>query len=278
MLVKVGVLVGCLYYIYAQSGNKNFSALSSVINWEGFFGVAFLVSIMMLINWYLEAVKWRICLLPITPISKKDSIKGVLSGLTLNCILPFTMGDFVGRVLGLPKNKRILQALLLNRISSLGITILFGLVGVAYLYETRWTFLLLFCLFLFLVPLVAKSGNKIFRVYSHKELLNLYLYSIIRYLVFSIQFFVLLKFFLYDFPWETFLMGIPVIFLIKTVAPSLLGAFGIREAAALWVFQPSGDQVTYLLAACLMLWLLNIIVPSLLGLVPLFTYQSRFRI
>ena len=63
--------------------------------------------------------------------------------------------------------------------------------------------------------------------------------------------------------------GVEVVFLVKTITPAfnLLSDLGVREAAALWVFGPFGTSPPVLITATLTLWLVNILVPVLVGLI-----------
>lgn len=101
----------------------------------------------------------------------------------------------------------------------------------------------------------------------------------VRYLVFSAQFYLSMRLVGAVLPFGVSVSGIGVVFLAKTITPAfnLLSDLGVREAAALWVFSPfawsqSGvpaDAVSapVIITATLTLWMANILVPVLIGLI-----------
>lgn len=101
----------------------------------------------------------------------------------------------------------------------------------------------------------------------------------VRYLVFSAQFYLALRLVGVGLPVGVSVSGIGVVFLVKTITPAfnLLSDLGVREAAALWVFAPvdwsrSGVpdvsvSAPVLITATLTLWLANILMPVLIGLI-----------
>jgi hypothetical protein len=72
-----------------------------------------------------------------------------------------------------------------------------------------------------------------------------------------------------ELPLGVSVSGIGVVFLAKTVTPAfnLLSDLGVREAASLWVFEPFGAPAPVLVTATLTLWVANILMPVLIGLI-----------
>jgi uncharacterized membrane protein YbhN (UPF0104 family) len=92
------------------------------------------------------------------------------------------------------------------------------------------------------------------------------LLSVLFYFTFLIQFFLLLSAF---GPVNLFsaLAGISTIMLIKTIVPPVtLGELGIREGTAVLVLSPIGVLAAAALSASLLLFVVNLLIPALIGL------------
>lgn len=182
------------------------------------------------------------------------------------------MGDFIGRSLNLPKTKGTIRANLVNRFASLWTTLfMFALGSLFYWPGYRW----LIGVGIFLVTTILVVALYWDRTYALTSKLKILLASCLRYLVFSLQFGLLLFHFCPDISIGVLLAGIPVVFLVRTLAPSLLGALGVREAAVFWTFTAFTAHAANLLVASLFLWLFNLVLPSLIGLLPVLAYRFK---
>lgn len=272
-LLKVAVMVGCVFYILEALGNRAFETLS----WKELVsGRLWMVSVVVLIlvpiNWYLEVVKWKLCVKPLIRISSKQALWSVLRGLSLNWVVPFTLGDFIGRSLDLPNTKGAIRANLVNRFASLWVTMLMFGIGAVFFCPAHQllSFSGLVLIILILVGAMTWDDH-----YPVSVKLKILLISVTRYLVFGLQFGLLLFHFCPEIPMTVLLSGMPVVFLIRTLAPSLLGALGVREAAVLWTFSAFTDFPANLLMASLILWMFNLVLPSLVGLLPVLSFRFK---
>lgn len=272
-LLKVIVLVGCIFYISQALGNQSFEGFDwQALNTGRLWLLCVMVLMLVPLNWYLEVVKWRLCVQPLTKITSKQALWSVLRGLSLNWVIPFTLGDFIGRSLNLPKTKGTIRANLVNRFASLWTTLfMFGIASVFYWpSQTLFVGIGLFVVLMILIGAILWDD-----IYSLPVKMKILLTSSIRYLVFSLQFGLLLFHFCPEIPVLKLIAGIPVVFLIRTLAPSLLGALGVREAAVIWTFTAFTAQPANLLVASLFLWLFNLVLPSLVGLLPVLAYRFK---
>ena len=98
------------------------------------------------------------------------------------------------------------------------------------------------------------------------------LISGVRYAIFVTQFVLLLVAFGVHLPALEFITGITATFLLKSLLPSLsaLTDIGMRELSAMHFFSLFGQDKAQVISASLSLWLLNIAVPSLIGLLFVF--------
>ena len=72
----------------------------------------------------------------------------------------------------------------------------------------------------------------------------------------------------------TLVYGIFSIFFLKSIIPTLLGGFGVRETVTLLVFTPFVDGMETVLLPSLILWLLNIVIPSIVGFFPILNFKG----
>lgn len=272
-MLKVVVLAGCVYYISQALGHRSYEG----IDWQAMkSGRLWLLSTLVLLlvplNWYLEVMKWRICVAPLTPITSRQALWSVLRGLSLNWVIPFTLGDFIGRSINLPKNKGAIRANLVNRFASLWTTLfMFALASMFYWPDQGVLTKAGFSLTIVIVVFALRWDKH----YAISDKVKLLVISSFRYLVFSLQFGLLLFHFCPDLSLTLLMAGIPVVFLIRTLAPSLLGALGVREAAVIWTFATHSALPGNLLIASLFLWLFNLVLPSMVGLLPILAYRFK---
>ncbi len=92
-------------------------------------------------------------------------------------------------------------------------------------------------------------------------------WGILRYLVFSFQFVLAFMAFGASFSWELVLLVFQI-YLWTTLAPSIiLGKLVVRESIAIWVMTSIGLDAWTIIAASLTIWVINLLVPTLFGIV-----------
>jgi len=108
---------------------------------------------------------------------------------------------------------------------------------------------------------------KMLRKYTSKELTNALFYGFLRYLVYSLQYYLILRFFAIEVPLLMGFASIATIFLLQTSIPlpPIIGLMS-RGQIALFVWKNYTDQESDILAATFGLFLLNLIIPAILGL------------
>lgn len=259
-LVKIVATGACLWLIITHLSESSFPPGSLLLSAQHIKWVA-LTLVLMPLNWYLEVEKWRLSV-PDEHLTFREALSGVLSGLALSWVVPFTLGDLSGRLATVSNHKKSGFALLIIRSVSLGLTMAFG--GYALLFYFGFPSLYyvlvvvgLLVMFLILRKLYGTNQKGLFA-----KITGL---SVARYLVFTLQFFVIIWAFLPTLPVHIILLGIGWVFLFRSVVPSLFGNFGVREASALLFFESYLDQPSLILLPCLLIWLINTVIPSLVG-------------
>jgi hypothetical protein len=262
------------------------------------------VGALMLLNWGLEAVKWQRLIKSIEPISLWLAIESVFCGLTWAVFTPNRLGEYGGRVFFLSPKRRIVGvvAMGVGNIGQLVLTNVFGAIAIS-VFIYRFTpidhrlFLavsviaLVFCLFFIIFFFNIKWLNGIllsmkftrrykkFYVilarYKKAELLKILAFCLARYIVFSTQYFIM---FLWLIPALNFLdvvTLVSILFFVQSSLPSLdLLDIGIRSITALFFFKYITTQNTAVVACIASIWLINIIIPAILG--SYFVFKLNF--
>ncbi len=261
-----------------------------------FVGLAFLL---IFLNWGIEAWKWWYLARKIEAVSFVRAFRSVMVGLTLGFITPNRVGDYAGRILELRSKKRInaIGAIFLGRFAQLVITIVFGSLGGFYLFwhfylaEFFWIktgfglFILMVnamgLLFFFRASLILTMLTsfrpfrrvvpylRVLAEYSFSELGFTLFLAACRYVVFCLQFGLLLQAFGIQIPFVAYSSCITSTFLLKSLVPSLsaLTDIGMREISAMHFFSLFGQSEINVLGASLSLWFMNIVFPSGVGLI-----------
>ena len=269
-------------------------------------GIAWLVPalLLMLVNWGIEALKWRKLVAVAVPISLSTAFKSVLSGVSFTMLTPNRMGEFLGRVLYLPDGSRMRTAFLtfLGSLSQLSITLFFGIVGLGYFFATRKDLglpvpneafsimvtggigIMLVTLFLLFnigwlirvlerVPQLTRylSYLHLLGTIGRPVLLQLLAFSALRYLVFLLQYWLVFRSIQLAIPIADVFAGAAVLFLMLAIVPSIaLAELGIRGKLSLLVFGFFTANTVGILVAATLVWIINIVVPAAFGSLLIF--------
>lgn len=287
LFVKL-IFTSVVLYIFYKQINKLSWVEIKKINIQN--PIPFVIAILLsIVNQYLEYSKWKNTLKFIH--ESKYKIQSYLAGALTGFLTPSLLGNFIGRMYYYPRVKRpqIITLTMLSNGAQFIASIYFGLISLAWLGQKQLnipTFefyivsiciiiiLLLYYLFDNLYIPIPKWKTKIHPLLSNtKEFrLKLLTLSIIRYVVFSTQYFLLFQGFGIPFSFE--LLGwIWQIYFWSTLSPSLLlGKLFIRESIALWVLVPIIGHPEIILSTSITLWVLNHGIIALIAL-PFFKKQ-----
>ncbi|MCG8389656.1 MAG: hypothetical protein MJA30_29150 [Cytophagales bacterium] len=300
-LIKLGVFIGTVLFIYLKLRDNRASLqeawdLAGQAFASGYLIILFTMALMPF-NWSLEALKWQCLSSGVVKLSFRQALKGVLSGLALGFVTPHGLGDYLGRIgmVGLERRTRLLGGIFTGRACQMLVTAMFGLIGVSVLFPAQTVLLTVGALFASITLFFALrrllkgrwlegrglktlvSYVKIIAEFDLVMLVKVFTYSLLRYLVFSLQFFLILDLLLPKLEPAIKFSGITWIFLAKSVLPTFnfLSDLGVREMSAIYFFEQFQVAVEPVIIASLLLWLVNILTPTLLSL-PLI-FQLKFR-
>ncbi len=280
VITKILVLIGCLYFIFIKLNGK--SPFDNFESPDGFWIFLPLVLILMLVNWYLEALRWMISIQTFEAISISKAMKVVLSGLALNWIFPFSTGDLLARISQQHDKYKATSAAILNRGIMMIITIIVGLYGASFVAQKleSKSWLIFVALALILIAYLFKERlvnfTNYFKQLKRSVVLQITSLSLLRYFIFSLQFFIMLKLFLDpSVSTQVLIGGIGWIFLARSSLPLFFGGAGVREASGIFFFEPYISNLELVLIPVFLIWIINSVVPSLSGLIFILAFKAR---
>ena len=253
--------------------------------------------LLLFVNWGVEAFKWKIAISKIEDIPFRKAFGITLTAITASLVTPNRIGEVPVRALLLNKNmfKELTSRTVVASFSQFIITVLigalaFGFVGeifdfkintiIIYLSSGVLSFIVLLMFFnsrgvkrlIYLIPYFSK--NKIAESlddFTFQDKLVLLLYSLLRYLVFSIQFYLVLLTFGVQLKGFYEIALIPVCFMITSIIPTLmLSEIGVRSSVAIIIFSVVSEESLPIVLASVVLWIINLAIPSVIGLVNLY--------
>ncbi len=254
---------------------------------------------LMPLNWILETRKWLVLVNKFERLTLPAGLRAVFAGVTFSLFFPNRIGEFAGRILFL-KSKNSWRGTIATIVSSWAqqfILITFGFLGFVYFMIRSWqvekiildvivgmgVMFVSLILFLFLnleavVPIVKRMGSlrkfpgfvkkvQFLRRYTKKELAATLLWAFIRYGVYSVQYYLVLRFFGIEAPFVRAFSCIATIYLLQTSIPlpPVMGLMA-RGEIALKIWGAFSTNTVGILAATFTLWVINLIIPAIIGL------------
>ncbi len=302
ILAKIIFLVLLIYLIYSQVIGRNdlnqiLDLYRSNLASKGWL-LIFVVLFLMPINWSLEALKWKTLIQKDFSISFKRSLRAIISGISIGIITPQRIGEYGGRILSIPTKHRVngILATLLCSIMQNIVNIGFGFLGLYFLNDQLellskyWMIfivvsgVLIFILFYLIyrntdvvkrilnnTKLPSKYKDWIYKLSYFKKIdlsehVQVLVLSILRYAVYLCQYLFLLWFFGIDVSAVEGMIGISTIYLIQSgiPLPPLLDIAARAEISVL-IWSIYSDNVLAMLSSTFALWIINLIIPSILG-------------
>lgn len=293
--LKLVLITGSFYFIYQKlmvnntvSKDAFYSSLALVYN-SGFLLITFILCL-SLSNWLLEILKWQILVSTHQTISFKTAAKQCLSALTVSLLTPNRIGDYMAKALYYSKNqtKTILKLNAIGQFSQLFITLIFGGLGLLYLhYEFGFVAsinpflllifmgLLLLVIFMFKAQFYKHRAKQLFCAIKPSIMFNTLLISLLRYLIFSHQFYSLMLIFNLQINYFMSMMAIFCMYFLASVVPTFsLFDWAIKGSVAVFVFSFLGVNALTILEISLLMWMLNFALPALWGSVFVFQFKT----
>ena len=250
-------------------------------------------------NWLAEAIKWKILVANLERISLWQAFLGVCAGVAASNVLPFRVGEFLGKVIFLKNENRIQASAnsVFGGMIQLMVTLLIGVVPAWVLLRSYAPGWVITGALLGLIPLLIIAGLLIgarslkekqktrlakvirnFKNFTALQLLQLFAMCMLRYGVYSLAYFYILEYFGIVQDWKGWL-GIATIYFIQSFTPStVVTDLGVRTTLPLLVFPVADALQVKLLAAAVLNYCFSVLLPSLFGLFAILAKRAaNFR-
>lgn len=247
-------------------------------------------------NWVFEIVKWKTVVSQIQKLDFRQAARQSLTALTVSLATPNRIGDYGAKALFYPKEKQK-QVLLLNFLSNfvqMGVTFLFGVIGLIIASErvelplasskviagVAVLIVLMVMGYLFKEKELLIKGLSLSKIINYMKALpkviisKTLLYSLMRYGIFSTLFFMLLNYFGAQLTAAEAFPLIFMMYLFVSVIPTLFMLDVIvRGGVSLWLFSQVGVSELTILSTVLAMWLLNFVIPAIWGSFYVITFK-----
>jgi len=297
----VFLVASVVYLVYEIARFEGYPELIVAFNDSSCENCMWLMAVVFLLpfNWLIEALKWKRVCRYIENFKLSIAFRAVLAGASSGFVTPNRIGDIVGRMNFLqPKNRK--SAVSMAAINSLtqNIAILLPGIPLAILFflqqqtttqsSTYLLFLLaillLFSITLLVLPRIAiriknQKLQPFFSGLTNYTIIDMAVitgWSLLRFFVFSMQLFLMLRFLEVELTAAQALTSIPFTYLLVTFTPSF--AFSeavIRGSWAVFVIGSFATNTPGILMAGVGLWFINVIIPVIAGNILLL--KSRLR-
>ena len=260
-----------------------------------------IVIFLMIINWSIEALKWKISIQKVQPVSFSRSFSAILSGVSFSVSTPNRIGEYLGRILYIEEGNRlrVISLTIVSSISQLIITLFAGSVGLFFIrknietgntmqgLDSFWLQVLQYGVIIvlliltgiyfrlsLLINLVDKLRNNnrySWLVSSLKDidatlLLKLLSLSAIRYVVFVVQYFLLFRLFEVNAGWWECFWAVSVVFLVLAIIPTFaIAELGLRGNVSLKLIGLFSTNSLGISLTTATIWIINLVLPAIAG-------------
>lgn len=307
--IKLAIFIGLGYVLYKQvlTNADVTTALNSLrdnlIHGRGWF---VMVLILTVINWSIETIKWRSLVNRLDQIGFRRAFLGVLLGISFSLFTPNRLGEYGGRVLVL-KHHRIaaIVSTLIGSYSQIVANMsIGGLACIIYLWKYMHistylvfsAFIIYLCLAIFLVisyfnidvvSVVFKKYSifkkiseyvEVVKQYSFQDLRKLLILSTLRYGIYCMQFYLLLKVFKTGVKFADGLVLVPNVFFLQGILPTMaIFDVSLRGQVAVQIISDfATGELFQVVAASLVLWFINLIVPACIGGISMLAFNFSY--
>ena len=262
-----------------------------------------IVFLLMFLNWGTEAKKWQLLISPLEKFSWLTSFKSVLAGCSVTMLTPNRIGEYGGRILYVQEHNRIkaISVTILGSISQLLITMFLGTCGLLFFnyipgIDNKIPWLTSDLLVFFSICITLILGGLFFRIqaivslmkrfaflrnlarhltvldyFGNKQLLRILLFSFIRYIIFILQYVLLLNVLNVDVSIYMCFWLLTIFYLVLAVAPTIgFIELPVRAAASVELFKLYSENIVGIQAAALGIWVINLVLPAMIGSILIF--------
>jgi len=301
----IGLFLWLSYSIYHQLKYKNDLSVSVARLKESvsthWFAILAVIA-MMFVNWGIEARKWQMLIRPVQTLSFRKTYYAILSGVSFSVNTPNRIGEYGGRILYLKSRNRLrgVAVTMVGSLSQFLTTVFFGLIGFTfYLFRFDplskkggppylvWNALLVLVVAVgtAFVAFVYFRLDKVTRIFGRLRWLRRFRtyiliigdfprpvlwkvlgFSVVRYLLFSAQYLILLEAMGVQMLWWQGFMMIFLIYMVLAVIPTIaIAELGIRGEVGLYCLGLLSANKIGIIAGTVGIWLINLVIPAIIG-------------
>ncbi|MGB6269877.1 MAG: lysylphosphatidylglycerol synthase domain-containing protein [Olleya sp.] len=294
VLIKLSIVVGAFYFIYQKLLNNDtldFDYFISFLTENELFSTKNIISLLVLtiFNWFFEIIKWRFLVSKLKRLSVLEATQQSLGALTASLFTPNRIGEYGAKVIyySKPQQKRILLLNLISNMMQMSITVILGVIGFILFYKNYDITIDYFKLsrgliIVFVVAMFAFFGmrqNKYqikgFPIEKIRDfvsnlgatylVIGLFL-SLLRYSIFSFQFYFILTLFGVELSYFEAMIIITSMYLFTSIIPTIsIFDVVIKGSVAVYLFGFATINELTILSVILLMWLLNFALPSVFG-------------
>ncbi|MBT8393795.1 MAG: flippase-like domain-containing protein [Bacteroidia bacterium] len=294
VLIKLSIVIGAFYFIYIKLTTNEelyFSNFIDFLSKNDVFSSKNIIFLLFLtiFNWFLEILKWQNLVSFVKKISFKEALEQSLGALTASLFTPNRIGEYGAKAVYFAKQfrNRVLLLNLLGNSFQMLVTSLFGVIGFIIFssrYDIQISFfklsrLLIVAAFILAIVIIGFKEDKfhikgfsIQRIKDYIKDVSLkihtlnFAYSLVRYLIFSFQFYFLLSIFGVNMSYMDAMIIITSMYLLASIIPSIF-VFDVIIKGSVAVYLFSFVHVNELTILCIitLMWLLNFVLPSIFG-------------
>ncbi|MBL7937498.1 MAG: flippase-like domain-containing protein [Bacteroidia bacterium] len=266
--------------------------------------ILLVVLFLMPVNWGIESYKWKSITKQIEPVSYSTALKSVFSGICVGNIAPGRAMEFLAKIVFFkPENRPGVTVLhFINGMFQMLITVTVGLISITYklnqhqqsssfIYAVLTVGILMILFFCWAILNVSFIQQKLKFIkwfkqmddakhirFSKSLIIKLVSLSIIRYAVFTTQFYLIYNSLSPNNNIIQVFMSIAAYFMLTSLIPMIsVIEPAIRAAIALFVFNNSGDNTIIVVLASTFVWIINVVIPSIIGYVIILKEKIDFK-
>ena len=283
---------------------------------QGLFYIPLLL-VLMILNWLIESVKWKIAVASVQPVSMFRAFKAVLAGVSISLSLPNRIGEYLGRVLYLEPTQRVraISVTVVASFSQLIVTVMMGFWGLllarpvmlsqgGWAIQTWWIAVGVVVLIAILMLLLYFNISFLNRWLQQKLLDSsskwplrfkgwlaaldscdaailrvLLSLSVLRYVVFVAQYYLAYQFFGVHFNMHQLFIIVSLTFLTLAAVPTFAAPeLALRGAVGIFIAKWFTMQTAEVVLALLLIWITNLILPAIIGALLITGIRNFFNL
>lgn len=304
LLIKISIVITACYFIYRKlylNDQLSFSEFSHFLIKNNVFSTKNIIFLLVLtgFNWFFEILKWRNLVNFTKPISFFEALTQSLAAHTTAIFTPNRIGGYGVKAMYYTKllRRRILLLNFISNTAQMSVTLIVGVIGLSLFilkYEViisiqkiglflsiivliAFVFVYLFSQKLFQIKGLTLTKLKLFVIAIGLKIhLKNICFSVIRYFIFSFQYYYLLLLFGVEINYITAMVFISSMYLLSSIIPTLfIFDAVIKGSIGIYLFSFLNVNELIILSISMLMWLLNFALPTGFGSIFILKFKPH---